>query len=72
MAQNKDKQIIAQSTLKLTQEWAKTSGYNLTLKDLVSVSTVLSDYAENGYSKELGERLHKVDEYLQTQYSSVV
>jgi len=68
MAQNKDKQIIAQSTLKMTQEWANSCGYCLTLKDLVSVSTVLADYAENGYSKELGERLKKVDEYLQTEY----
>ena len=35
MAQNKDKQIIAQSTLKLTQEWGSDNGYALTLKDLV-------------------------------------
>jgi len=68
MAQNKDKQIIAQSSLKLTEKWASHCGYCLTLKDLVSVSVVLSDYAENGYSKEVGERLKKVDEYLMKEY----
>jgi hypothetical protein len=34
----------------------------------VKVSTVLVDYIENGYSKEMGERLDKVDSYLQTEY----
>jgi hypothetical protein len=68
MAQNKDQQIIAQSSLKLTQEWAAHCGYCLSLKDLVSVSVVLADYAENGYSKEIGERLKKVDGYLLKEY----
>ena len=68
MEQNKDKQIMAQSQLKMAHEWATSCGYCLTLKDLVSVSVVLVDYCENGYSKEIGERLNKVDEYLQQQY----
>ena len=68
MAQSKDKQIIAQSSLKMTQEWSQSCGYCLTLKDLVSVSIVISDYCENGYSKELKERLENVDKYLQKEY----
>lgn len=68
MAQSKDRQIIAQSQLKMAHEWATSCGYCLTLKDLVSVSVVLSEYAEKGYSKELGQRLEKVDEYLQSEY----
>lgn len=68
MAQTKDKQIIAQSQLKMAHEWATSLGYNLTLKDLVSVSVVLSEYCEKGYTKELGQRLEKVDNYLQDEY----
>lgn len=68
MAQSKDKQIMAQSQLKMAQEWSQSCGYCLTLKDLVSVSVVLMDFCENGYTKELGERLNKVEEYLNEQY----
>jgi len=68
MAQSKDKQIISQSQLKMAQEWSQSCGYCLTLKDLVAVSVVLTEYCEKGYSKELGQRLEKVDEYLQQQY----
>jgi len=68
MAQSKERQIAAQSQLKMTQEWAQSCGICLTLADLVKVSTVLVDYIENGYSKEMGERLDKVDSYLQTEY----
>lgn len=66
--QNKERQIATQSQLKLTLDWANSCGYCLTLKDLVSVSVVLVDYVENGYSKELKERLEKVDKYLEDQY----
>ena len=68
MAQSKERQIAAQSQLKLIQEWSQSCGYCITLADLVKVTTVMVDYIENGYSKEMGERLDKVDSYLQTEY----
>lgn len=68
MAQSKERQIGAQSSLKLVQDWATSCGYCLSLKDLVGVSVVIVDYVENGYSKEIGERLTKIDNYLQEQY----
>ena len=64
----REKSIIAQSQLKMAHDWSTSCGYCLTLKDLVSVSVVLAEYCEKGYSKELGERLQKVDAYLQEQY----
>jgi len=64
MARTKEQQIVAQSTLKLVNEWANTCGYCLTLKDLCGISRVVEEYVEQGYTKELGERLEKVDEYL--------
>jgi hypothetical protein len=64
MARTKEQQIISQSTLKLILEWSNTCGYCLELKDLVGISRVVEEYVENGYSKEMGQRLEKVDDYL--------
>lgn len=64
MARTKEQQIVAQSTLKLVLEWSNTCGYCLSLKDLCAVSRVVEDYVENGYTKELGDRLEKVDDYI--------
>lgn len=65
MARSKEQQIVAQSTLKLVLEWGNTCGYCLSLKDLCGISRVIEEYVETGYTKELGDRLVKVDEYLQ-------
>ena len=65
MAQNKDRQIATQSSLKLVLDWGNSCNKCLTLKELVSISVVLVDYVENGYSKSIGERLEKIQEYLE-------
>lgn len=62
--QNKERQIATQSQLKVTLDWANACGKCLTLKELVSVSVVLVDYVENGWSAALGERLSKIDEHF--------
>ena len=64
MAQNKDRQIATQSSLTRVLEWSNSCGKCLTIKDLVTITNVIVDYVENGYSKEIGERLQKIDEYL--------
>lgn len=66
MAQSKDRQIVAQSSLKLINEWANNCNYCITLKELVSISVVIEDYVENGYSKTIGERLSNIDDYLKS------
>jgi hypothetical protein len=66
MARSKEQQIVAQSTLKLINEWSSICGYCLSLKDLCGISRVVEDYVENGYTKELGERLDKIDEYVKS------
>lgn len=65
MAQSKERQIAAQSSLKLVNEWATTCGKCLTLKELVGITNVIVDYVENGYSKELGDRLDKIQDHLE-------
>jgi len=64
MARTKEQQIVSQSTLKLVLEWSNTCGYCLTLEDLCAVSRVVEDYVENGYSKDIREKLAKVDDYI--------
>ena len=62
MSYEKNQQsIIRQSSLKMVSDYCKIIGTPLTLKELVGVTNVIVDYCENGYSKELGDRLDRVD-----------
>lgn len=61
---NKEKQINAQSSLKFVLEWSKTCDKCLTLKDIVSITNVISDYVENGWSAEIAKRLDNVQEHI--------
>jgi hypothetical protein len=64
MAQNKDRQIASQSSMKLVLEWSISCGKCLTMKELVAMSVVIVDYVENGYSKEVGDRLEKIQDHI--------
>ena len=64
MAQNKERQIATQSQLKVVLDWATTCDKCLTLKELVGITNVMVDYVENGYSKEIGDRLEKIEDFL--------
>ena len=68
MKNNTGSQIARQSQIKVVADYFSMCGICPTLKDMVSVTTVLVDYIENGYSKEMGERLEKVDNYIQDEY----
>ena len=57
--QNTQRQIATQSSLKLVLDWGTTCNKCLTLKELVGIANVIVDYVENGYSKEIGDRLEK-------------
>jgi hypothetical protein len=63
MARTQQQQIVSQSSLKLVLKWSDSCGYCLDLKDLCGMSRVIEEYIENGYTKELGDRLEKIDEY---------
>ena len=64
MSQNTSRQIATQSSLKLILDWSISCNKCLTLKELVSITNVMVDYVESGYSKEIGERLEKIQNYL--------
>ena len=63
MKRTQQQQIVSQSSLKLVLKWSDSCGYCLDLKDLCGMSRVIEEYIENGYTKELGDRLEKIDEY---------
>lgn len=62
--QSKDRMIAVQSSLKLVNEWAANCGKCLTIKEMVRIADVLSDFIERGYTKELGEVLDKIQDHL--------
>ena len=65
MANNNTQSIIVrQSTLKLVVEYCRLIGTPLKMKEIVGITNVLTDYCENGYSKEMGDRLSKIDEHI--------
>jgi hypothetical protein len=64
MANNKERQIATQSTLKLINDWGVNCGYTLSLKEIVAFTNVMVDYIENGYTKEISNRLEKIQEHL--------
>ena len=68
MAQDKDRQIITQSQLKLVMDYSKQIGVNLKLKEVVGVTNVLVDFCVNGYSKEIGDRLEAIDKFIESKF----
>ena len=64
MAQDTQQIIVTQSQLKFVFEYVSKLGLNLTLKEIVGITNVLTDYCINGYSKEIGDRLSAIDKHL--------
>ena len=68
MATNSTSKAIAtQSQLKFVLDWGVSVNKKLTLKEIVSIANVMVDYVENGYSKEIGQRLETIDNYLKNE-----
>ena len=64
--------IVRQSSLKFVQDYQRTIGTPLTLKEILGITNVIVDYCQNGYSKELGERISKIVEHIQSKYPEEV
>ena len=66
--QKNQESIVRQSSLKFTADYLKLIGTPLPLKEVIGVTNVIADYCANGYSKELGERLDKIDQHIQSKF----
>jgi hypothetical protein len=70
--QKNEESIVRQSTIKFVGEYCRVIGTPLTLKEIVGITNVLSDYCLNGYSKEIGERLDKIDSHIQSKFEETL
>jgi len=70
--QNTQASIVRQSTLKFVGDYCRMIGTPLSLKEVVGITNVLTDYCQNGYSKEIGERLDKIDSHIKTLFDDTV
>lgn len=66
--QKNQESIVRQSTLKFVGEYCRMIGTPLTLKEIVGITNVLTDYCQNGYSKEMGERLENIDKHISKKF----
>ena len=64
--------IVRQSSLKFVQDYQRTIGTPLTLKEILGITNVIVDYCQNGYSKELGDRVSKIDDHIQNKFEESV
>jgi hypothetical protein len=64
--------IERQSTMKMVVEYCRMIGTPLTLKEIVGITNVLVDYCQNGYSKEIGDRLDKIDSHIKSLFEETI
>ncbi len=60
--------IVRQSSLKFVQEYANGMGTSFTLKETFSISNIVVDYCQNGWSKELGDKVDVLDNHIKNKY----
>ena len=60
--------IVRQSSLKFVQDYQRTIGCPLTIKEIIGITNVIVDYCQNGWSKDLGERVDKMDTFIQSKF----
>jgi len=70
--QKNQESIVRQSTLKFVGEYCRMIGTPLTMKEIVGITNVLTDYCQNGWSKELGEKLDKIDKHIQSKFEESI
>jgi hypothetical protein len=70
--QKNQESIVRQSTLKFVGDYCRIIGTPMTLKEIVGITNVLTEYCQEGYSKELGDRLDKIDQHLQKKFEEII
>ena len=56
--------IVRQSQLKMAAEYYNLVGYKPSLKELIALANVLTDFCINGFDKDLGKKLSQIDKIL--------
>ena len=63
--------IVRQSSIKWTIDYLKMIGTPLPIKEVIGIANVVCDYCQNGYTKEMGDRLDKIDSHIQHKFEDV-
>jgi hypothetical protein len=63
--------IVRQSSIKWTIDYLRMIGTPLPIKEVIGIANVVCDYCQNGYTKEMGERLDKIDQHIQSKFEEV-
>jgi len=66
--QKTQQSIMRQSQIKNVVDYCRMIGTPVTLKEIIGITNVLVDYCENGYSTEIGQRLDKIDQHIQSKF----
>lgn len=61
--------IVRQSSLKFVQDYQRTIGCTLTIKEIMGITNVIVDYCQNGWTKELGSRVDNIDKFIQDKFT---
>jgi hypothetical protein len=64
MAQEKDKMIVRQSTMKWLLDYCKHINVNLQLSDIVRITEALTFYVVDGRTKDVQSMMEKVDKFI--------
>jgi hypothetical protein len=66
MANNdKDRQIIRQSQIKLSLDYLNGCGICPSMVDLIKTTTMLEEFIVNGYSRDIVQKFEKLDSHIQ-------
>lgn len=66
----KDRQIIRQSQLKLVLDYAIMRGYQISVNDLIKVTTMMEMFVINGYKASDMEKYEAIEKYLKDTYDN--
>jgi hypothetical protein len=70
--QKNQESIVRQSTLKFVGDYCRIIGTPMTLKEIVGITNVLVEYCQEGYNKEMGDRLDRIDKHIQTKFEETL
>lgn len=66
----KDRQIIRQSQLKLVLDYAIMRGYQISVNDLIKVTTMMEMFVINGYKASDMEKYEAIEKHLKDTYDN--
>ena len=61
--------IVRQSTLKFVNDYCKIKNVPLKLIEVIALTNILTEYCQEGYTKDLGKKIKEIDNYIEANYT---